>query len=252
MRIVSWNVNGIRAAMKKDFVGSVRKMDADIVCLQEIKASQAKAKLSLPDYPFQYWNPADKPGYSGTAIFCREEPLSVSFGLGDHIEDTEGRVVTVELEDFFLLTVYTPNSGRGLPRLAYRTQEWDPAFLRYIQELQQSKPVVYCGDLNVAHAEIDIARPTSNRRSAGFTDEERQGFTGVLDAGFVDTFRYFFPDATEKYSWWSYMGGARARNVGWRLDYFVVSGSFISRVESSEILSDVLGSDHCPVALVVS
>lgn len=252
MRIVSWNVNGIRAAMKKDFVGSVRKMDADIVCLQEVKASQAKAKLSLPDYPFQYWNPADKPGYSGTAIFCREEPLSVSFGLGDHIEDSEGRVITVELEDFFLLTVYTPNSGRGLPRLAYRTQEWDPAFLRYVQELEQSKPVVYCGDLNVAHAEIDIARPTSNRRSAGFTDEERQGFTGVLDAGFVDTFRYFFPDATERYSWWSYMGGARARNVGWRLDYFVVSGSFISRVESSEILSDVLGSDHCPVALVVS
>ncbi|MFT5684106.1 MAG: exodeoxyribonuclease-3 [Myxococcota bacterium] len=252
MRIVSWNVNGIRAAIKKGFVDSVQKMDADIVCLQEIKADEAKAKLSLPDHPYQYWNPADKAGYSGTAIFCRAEPLSVRFGLGDHIEDLEGRVVTVELEDFFLITVYTPNSGRGLPRLAYRTEEWDPAFLRYLQELEQIKPVVYCGDLNVAHQKIDIARPTSNRRSAGFTNEERENLSGVIAAGFVDTFRHFYPDATEKYSWWSYMGGARGRNVGWRLDYFMVSESLVSRVDSSEILSDVLGSDHCPVALVVS
>jgi len=252
VRIVSWNVNGIRASIKKDFVGSVRKLDPDLICLQEIKATEAKAKLELPDYPFQYWNPADKAGYSGTAVFCREEPLSVSFGLGEHIEDREGRVVTVELADFYLVNVYTPNSGRGLPRLAYRTQEWDPAFRRYLKALEQTKPVICCGDLNVAHAEIDIARPTSNRRSAGFTDEERQNFTGILDAGFVDTFRHFSPDATKRYSWWSYMGGARARNVGWRIDYFVVTASFISRVESSEILSEVLGSDHCPVMLVVS
>ena len=252
MRIVSWNVNGIRASIKKDFIGSVRKLDADIVCLQEIKATEAKAKLDFPDYPFQHWNPAEKAGYSGTAVFCREEPISVRFGLGTHIEDREGRVVTVELEDCFLVNVYTPNSGRGLLRLEYRSQEWDPAFRRYLKELEQTKPVICCGDLNVAHAEIDIARPSSNRRSAGFTSEERQNFTGMLDAGFIDTFRHFYPDATEKYSWWSYMGGARARNVGWRLDYFVVTSSLISRVESSEILSGVLGSDHCPVVLVVS
>ena len=252
MKIVSWNVNGIRAAMKKDFVGSVRKMDADVVCLQEIKAGQAKAKLSLPDYPHQYWNPAQRAGYSGTAIFSRTEPLSVRYGLGDHLEDTEGRVVTAEFDDFYVVTVYTPNAGRGLPRLDYRIQEWDPAFLKYIQELEAHKPVIYCGDLNVAHLEIDIARPGSNRRSAGFTNEERDSFTNILSAGFVDTFRHFYPDATQKYSWWSYMGGARARNVGWRLDYFVVSQSVLDRVESSEILADVLGSDHCPVALVVS
>ena len=252
MKIISWNVNGIRAVMKKDFTGSIHKMDADVVCLQEVRASQAKARLSLPDYPHQYWNPGQRPGYSGTAIFSRTEPLSVRYGLGSHLEDLEGRVVTVEFDDFFLLTVYTPNSGRGLLRIDYRIQEWDPAFLRYIQDLEAEKPVVYGGDLNVAHLEIDIARPASNRRSAGFTNEERESFSGILASGFVDTFRNIYPDATQKYSWWSYMGGARARNVGWRLDYFVVSQSFIGRVDSSEILSDVKGSDHCPVELVVS
>ena len=252
MKVISWNVNGIRAAIKKDFVGSIRKMDADVVCLQEVKASQAQAVLDLPDFPFQYWNPAERGGYSGTAIFSKIEPLSVSFGLGGHLDDKEGRVVTVEFDDFFLLTVYTPNAGRGLPRLDYRLQEWDPAFLKHIQDLEASKPVVCCGDLNVAHLEIDIARPKSNRKSAGFTNQERESFSEILSAGFVDTFRHFFPDATEKYSWWSYMGGARARNVGWRLDYFVVSQSFLDRVDSSQILPEVMGSDHCPVELVVS
>ncbi len=252
MRIVSWNVNGIRAVMKKDFTGSLRKIDADIVCLQEVKASQSDAGLDLPDYPYQYWNPAERGGYSGTAIFCKREPRSVRFGPGSHIADSEGRVVTVELDDCFVVTVYTPNSGRELARLDYRVQEWDPAFLSYLKELEATKPVVYCGDLNVAHQEIDIARPGSNRRSAGFTDEERESFSAIIAAGFVDTFRHFYPDATEKYSWWSYMGGARARNVGWRLDYFMVSQSFVDRVASSEILSEVVGSDHCPVVMVVS
>lgn len=253
MRLVSWNVNGIRACIKKGFVDSVSALDADVICLQEIKASadQARAALALPSHPYQYWNPAQRPGYSGTAVLSRTEPLSVRLGLGEHLQDTEGRVLTAEFDDFFLVTVYTTNSGSALARLDYRTQVWDPAFRQYLQELEALKPVVCGGDLNVAHQAIDIARPGSNRRSAGFTDEERESFSALLQAGFVDTFRHFSPDATAQYSWWSYRGGARARNVGWRLDYFLVSQGFLPRVSSSVICPQVLGSDHCPVELVV-
>ncbi len=252
MLLVSWNVNGLRAVMKKGFSDSVAQMDADVLCLQEIKTTAAKAKLTLRGYPFQLYNPGERAGYSGTALFSRIEPIDITAGLGVPSLDTEGRVITAEFDDFFLVTSYTPNSGRGLPRLAYRTQEWDPAFREHCQGLDAHKPVVLCGDLNVAHQAIDIARPSANRRSAGFTEEEREGFTQLLSAGFVDTFRHRNPDATGRYSWWSYMGGARARNVGWRLDYFVVSQRILSRVQDAQILADVMGSDHCPVSLTLA
>jgi exodeoxyribonuclease-3 len=253
MRLVSWNVNGIRACIKKGFVDAMIALDADVICLQEIKASadQARAVLELPSHPFQFFNPAQRAGYSGTAVLSRAEPISVRMGLGDHLEDIEGRVITVEFDEFFLVTVYTTNSGSALKRLDYRVQVWDLAFRNYLKELEALKPVVCGGDLNVAHQAIDLARPGSNRRSAGFTNEERESFSGLLEAGFVDTFRHFSPETTAQYSWWSYRGGARARNVGWRLDYFLVSHGLLPRVSSSVIRPNVLGSDHCPVEVVL-
>lgn len=251
MRLISWNVNGIRAAMKKGFVSAVRQMDPDVLGLQEIKSTEAKAGLDMPEYPYQTWYPAERSGYHGTALFSKVRPINVQTGLGSPEHDDEGRVITAEFDDFHFVTVYTPNSGRGLPRLDYRIQQWDPAFLSHLKNLEASKPVVFCGDLNVAHREIDIARPKSNRRTAGFTNEERESFTGILGQGFVDTYRHFSPDKAQVYSFWSARGGARERNVGWRLDYFCVSESFMGRVEASNILTDVHGSDHCPVELLL-
>lgn len=251
MRLVSWNVNGVRAAMKKGFVDSVRQMNPDVIGLQEIKSTQAAAGLSMPDYPHQTWYPAERSGYHGTAILSRVAPLQVQIGLGRPEHDDEGRVITAEFADFYFVTVYTPNSGRDLARLDYRVQEWDPAFADYVKDLERHKPVVFCGDLNVAHQEIDIARPSTNRRSAGFTNEERESFSRLLGRGFVDSFRHLYPDQKEAYSWWSLMGDARARNVGWRIDYFCVSQSLVPRIQHAEIHSQVIGSDHCPVSLVL-
>ena len=251
MRLVSWNVNGLRAAMKKGFEDSVRKINPDVIGLQEIKTTESAAALSMPDYPHQVWYPAERSGYHGTAILSRVAPLSVQKGLGRPEHDDEGRVITAEFDDFYFVTVYTPNSGRELDRLDYRVQQWDPAFLDHLKNLEGHKPVVFCGDLNVAHQEIDIARPSSNRRSAGFTNEERDSFTQILGRGFVDTFRHFNPTLKDAYSWWSLMGDARSRNVGWRLDYFCVSESFMPQVRESNILNQIHGSDHCPVELVL-
>ncbi|MEL6346494.1 MAG: exodeoxyribonuclease III [Myxococcota bacterium] len=251
MRLISWNVNGLRATMKKGFVESVQKMDPDILGLQETKTTEAKAGLDFPDYPYKYYYPAESSGRHGTALFSRIEPLNVQFGLGHPEHDDEGRVISAEFDDFYFVTVYTPNSGRGLPRLDYRVKQWDPAFVAHLKNLEQSKPVVFCGDLNVAHQEIDIARPSSNRRTAGFTNEERESFTRILDQGFIDTFRALHPDQKDIYSFWSIRGGARARNVGWRLDYFCVSEDLMPQVQASNILNDIMGSDHCPVELIL-
>lgn len=249
MRLVSWNVNGIRAALGK---GMAEKMDAlapDVLCLQEVKARPEQvADLWLASWPHAVWNPAERPGYSGTLILSRTEPLSLTKGIGVPEMDTEGRVCTAEYADFFLVCCYTPNSQDGLARLPFRMQ-WDKAFRGYVSTLATKKPVVFCGDLNVAHEEIDIARPDTNHFSAGFSDEERAGFTGLLAAGFADTFRRLHPDERDRYSWWSFRGGARARNVGWRIDYFCVSESLLPRVEAAEIHPDIMGSDHCPVSL---
>jgi exodeoxyribonuclease-3 len=249
MKLVSWNVNGVRAAVRKGFKDALQTLDADVIGLQEIKSTEEKAALSLPDYPHQTWYPAERSGYHGTALLSRTPPLSVQCGLGSPEHDNEGRVITAEFDAFHFVTVYTPNSGRGLPRLGYRVQEWDQAFLSHLQNLEATKPVVFCGDLNVAHQEIDIARPSSNRRSAGFTSEERESFTNILSHGFIDTYRHFNPDRKEAYSFWSARGGARERNVGWRLDYFCVSEVFMSQVSAAEIHTDIMGSDHCPVSL---
>lgn len=251
MRLASWNVNGLRASIKKGFVEAVRQMDPDVIGLQEIKTTEAKAKLDMPDYPHAVFYPAERAGLHGTALLSKIAPLNVQLGLGMPEHDNEGRVITAEFDDFYYVTVYTPNSGRGLPRLSYRVQQWDPAFVDHLKNLEASKPVIFCGDLNVAHLEIDIARPRSNRRTAGFTNEERESFTNILAQGFVDTFRHFNPDQKDIYSFWSAMGGARSRNVGWRLDYFCVSESLMERVEASNILTQVMGSDHCPVELVL-
>ncbi len=251
MRLVSWNVNGVRAAMRKGFVDAAATLDADVLGLQETKASEAKAGLRLAGY-HAFWNPGERAGYSGTALFSRTEPLSVRMDMGIDELDTEGRVITAEFDDFFFVTVYTPNASRGLVRLDYRVERWDPAFRAFCKELEQRKPVVFCGDLNVAHQEIDIARPRANRRSPGFTPQERESFTETLEAGFIDTFRHFNPDATEQYSWWSMRSNSRARNVGWRLDYFCVSESLIGRVADARIRQDIHGSDHCPVEITLS
>ncbi|NWK54611.1 exodeoxyribonuclease III [Verrucomicrobiaceae bacterium N1E253] len=249
MRLISWNVNGIRAVLKKNFTEFVLDHAPDVLCLQETKArpEQVDIPLELAGYKC-YWNAAEKPGYSGTAIFSKSAPIEVSEGIGIEEHDTEGRVITAEYQDFYLVTVYTPNSQNELKRLPYR-QEWDAAFLGYCKNLEEKKPVVFCGDLNVSHREIDLARPKQNRKNAGFSDQERAGFDNILDAGFIDSFRHFYPDQTDAYSWWSYRAGARGKNIGWRLDYFCVSSSIIDKVESAGILSDVLGSDHCPVLL---
>ena len=247
MKLISWNVNGLRACVVKNFMEDFKKLDADIFCLQETKLQEGQIELDLPGY-HQYWNYAEKKGYSGTAIFTKEEPLSVAYGIGIEEHDHEGRVITLEFEDYYLVTVYTPNSQDGLRRLDYRMQ-WEDDFLAYIKSLDEKKPVIYCGDLNVAHQEIDLKNPKTNRKNAGFTDEERAKMTTVLSSGFVDTFRYFYPDAEGVYSWWSYRFRAREKNAGWRIDYFIVSERLKDRLENASIHTEIFGSDHCPVEL---
>ena len=246
-KFISWNVNGIRACMGKDFMDSFAFLDADIFCLQETKVQEGQVALDLPGY-HQYWNYAEKKGYSGTALFTKEEPLGVTYGIGIPEHDTEGRVITAEFENYYFITVYVPNSRDGLTRLDYRMQ-WEDAFLAYIKKLDKKKPVIYCGDLNVAHNEIDLKNPKSNRRNAGFTDEERGKMTAVLEGGFTDSFRYFYPDLAEVYSWWSYRFSARAKNAGWRIDYFIVSDRLCEKMKDAKIHTGILGSDHCPVEL---
>ena len=251
MKILSWNVNGIRAVLGKGFVDFIATENPDILCLQETKARSEQVQLPLELGAYKtYWNSAEKPGYSGVAVFTKEQPSDVLHGIGIEDHDREGRVLTLEYAEFFLVNVYTPNAQDGLRRLPYRLQ-WDAAFRFHLTRLATRKPVIFCGDLNVAHQEIDIARPRENRMTPGFTPEERNSFSELLDAGFVDTYRHVFPDRNEAYSWWSYRAGARQRNVGWRIDYIGVSTSLVSRIASVEILPHVLGSDHCPVGLVL-
>ena len=249
MKLISWNVNGLRAAVTKGFMESFNELDADIFCLQETKLQPDQISLELPGYE-QYWNSAVKKGYSGTAVFTRIKPLSVTNGIGIEEHDQEGRVITAEYENFYLVCCYTPNSQRELARLAYR-MEWEVAFREYLLALDAKKPVILCGDLNVAHQEIDLKNPKTNRKNAGFSDEEREKMTELLAAGFTDTFRYLYPDAVDAYSWWSYMGKARERNVGWRIDYFLVSNSIADKIQEAKIHADIFGSDHCPVELVI-
>ncbi len=250
MKLVSWNVNGaLRACMGKGFMDFFKEADADIFCIQESKLQEGQISLELPGY-HQYWNYAVKKGYSGTAIFTKEEPLSVSYGLGLEEHDQEGRVITLEFPDFYMVTVYTPNSQDGLARLDYR-MTWEEEFLKYLKKLEEKKPVIFCGDLNVAHKEIDLKNPKTNRKNAGFTDEEREKFSVLLENGFIDTFRYFYPDLKDAYSWWSYRFHAREKNAGWRIDYFLVSPQLKERLEDAVIYKDVFGSDHCPVALIL-
>ena len=248
-KFISWNVNGLRACVGKGFLDFFKEIDADVFCIQESKLQEGQIDLDLPGY-HQYWNYALKKGYSGTAMFTREEPLSVSYGIGMEEHDTEGRVITAEFPDYYVVTCYTPNSQDGLARLDYR-MKWEDDFLAYLKGLEKKKPVVFCGDLNVAHKEIDLKNPKTNRKNAGFTDEERGKFTDLLSAGFIDTFRYFYPDAEGIYSWWSYRFSARAKNAGWRIDYFCVSESLEDRLVSASIHTEVMGSDHCPVELVM-
>lgn len=249
MKFISWNVNGLRACCGKGFAEAFASLDADFFCLQETKMQPGQLDLAFEGYR-SYWNSAEKKGYSGTAIFTRHEPLSVTYGLGLEPHDHEGRVITLEMPDFYLVTVYTPNSQDGLRRLDYR-MEWDDAFRAYLQRLDAVKPVVVCGDLNVAHREIDLKNPKSNRKNAGFTDEERAKFGQLLEAGFTDTFRHFYPDAEGVYSWWSYRFKAREKNAGWRIDYFLVSDRLQPRLRQAAIHNEVYGSDHCPVEVVV-
>lgn len=249
MKFISWNVNGLRACVTKGFMDFFKEVDADIFCLQETKLQEGQIDLQLEGY-HQYWNYAEKKGYSGTAIFTKVEPISVAYGLGIEEHDKEGRVITLEFEDYYFITVYTPNSKTELERLDYR-MVWEDEFKNYLKNLEKKKPVIFCGDLNVAHKEIDLKNPKANRRNAGFTDEERGKFDNLVNDGFIDTFRYFYPDVTDVYSWWSYRFNARGRNAGWRIDYFVVSESLKDRLESAKIYTEVLGSDHCPVELVI-
>ncbi len=247
--MISWNVNGIRACLKKGFMDYFQDVDADIFCIQETKLQDGQIDLNLEDYQ-QYWNYAVKKGYSGTAVFTKRTPLSVEYGIGIKEHDQEGRVITLEFEDLYLVNVYTPNSQRGLTRLNYR-MAWEDDFRNYLVELDACKPTIICGDLNVAHKEIDLKNPKTNRKSAGFTDEERQKMTELLDAGFVDSFRYLYPDKKDAYTWWSYITRARDRNVGWRIDYFIVSEGLKDFIKDAQIHSNILGSDHCPVALEI-
>lgn len=249
MKFISWNVNGIRACLTKGFMDFFNNVDADIFCLQETKVQAGQVELELNGY-HQYWNYAEKKGYSGTAIFTKKEPLSVSYGLGIEEHDKEGRVITLEFEDFYFITVYTPNSKSELERLDYR-MVWEDEFRNYMKKLEEKKPVVVCGDLNVAHKEIDLKNPKPNRGNAGFTDEERAKFTELMNAGFIDTFRYFYPEQEGIYSWWSYRFKAREKNAGWRIDYFLTSGTMKDRLVSAKIHTEILGSDHCPVELVI-
>lgn len=249
MKLVSWNVNGLRACVQKGFLDCFKEMDADFFCVQETKLQEGQIELDLPGYE-QYWNYAEKKGYSGTAVFTKHTPLSVFYGIGTEEHDREGRVITLEYPEFYLVTVYTPNSQNELARLPYR-MEWEDAFRAYLKGLDAKKPVLVCGDLNVAHREIDLKNPKTNRKNAGFTDEERGKFTELLEAGFVDTFRYFYPDQTDIYSWWSYRFQARSKNAGWRIDYFCVSERLCEKLKGAAIHTEVLGSDHCPVSCEV-
>ena len=246
-KLISWNVNGIRACVGKGFEESFRALDADIFCIQESKMQEGQLRLELPGY-FQNWNYAKRKGYSGTAIFTKEEPKSVVYGMGLEQHDQEGRLITLDMGDYFMLTVYVPNSQNELKRLSYR-MEWEDDFREYVSELKKEKPVIICGDMNVAHKEIDIKNPASNHHNPGFTDEEREKMTGLLSAGFIDTFRYKYPELTDAYSWWSYRFNARERNAGWRIDYFLVSEELESGIVDAKIHSDIYGSDHCPIEL---
>ena len=248
-KMISWNVNGLRACMGKGFIETMNSLDADIFCIQESKLQEGQIDLDLPGY-HQYWNYAEKKGYSGTAMFTKEEPMSVTLGIGMEEHDKEGRVITAEFPEYYVVTCYTPNSQEGLKRLDYR-MEWEDAFLSYLKKLEEKKPVIFCGDLNVAHTEIDLKNPKTNRKNAGFTDEERGKFSALLEAGFIDTYRYFYPDKEGVYSWWSYRFSARAKNAGWRIDYFCVSQAVKDRLESADIHTEIMGSDHCPVELVI-
>ena len=249
MKFISWNVNGLRACVGKGFAESFKQLDADFFCLQETKMQEGQLDLNFEGYT-SYWNYAEKKGYSGTAIFTRHQPISVSYGLGIEEHDHEGRVITLEMQDFYLITVYTPNSQDGLRRLDYR-MTWEDDFLEYIKRLDEKKPVIVCGDLNVAHEEIDLKNPKSNRKNAGFTDEEREKMTKWLNSGFTDTFRYFYPEQKDIYSWWSYRFKARAKNAGWRIDYFIVSNRLQERLDNAKIHTEIYGSDHCPVELTL-
>ena len=249
MKFISWNVNGLRACVGKGFTEFLLAEDADLFCVQETKLQEGQITLDLPGY-HQYWNYAVKKGYSGTAVFTKTKPLNVSYGIGMEEHDQEGRVITCEFEDFYFVTVYTPNSQEGLKRLDYR-MKWEDDFRGYLKGLEAAKPVIVTGDMNVAHREIDLKNPKNNRKNAGFTDEERQKFTELMDAGFIDTFRYFYPEQEGIYSWWSYRFSARAKNAGWRIDYFCVSKVLEDRLESASIHTEIMGSDHCPVELVI-
>lgn len=249
MKFISWNVNGIRACVQKGFLDIFNEMDADIFCLQETKMQAGQLDLELPGY-YQYWNYAVKKGYSGTAVFTKKEPLSVAYGIGIEEHDQEGRVITLEFDDFYFVTVYTPNSQNELARLPYR-MKWEEDFLVYLKKLEEKKPVIFCGDLNVAHKEIDLKNPKTNRKNAGFTDEEREKFSVLLENGFIDTYRYFYPEQEGIYSWWSYRFKAREKNAGWRIDYFVVSECLKERLVDAKIHTEVFGSDHCPVELEI-
>ena len=250
MKLISWNVNGIRAALNKGFKDFFKSVDADIFCIQETKCQIGQVDLEFDGYK-SYWNSAEKKGYSGTAIFTKINPITVTYGIGIEEHDKEGRVITLEFEEFYLVNIYTPNSKRELERLAYR-EIWEDEIRKYLLNLNTKKPVIMCGDLNVAHNEIDLKNPKTNRGNAGFTDEERRKMTELLNAGFVDTFRYIYPDKTDAYSWWSYMGHAREKNIGWRIDYFITSDSIKDKIEDALIYDNVLGSDHCPVGLIIN
>lgn len=249
MKLISWNVNGLRACQTKGFSETFKQLDADFFCLQETKMQQGQLDLEFDGYE-SYWNFAEKKGYSGTAIYSRHKPLSISYGLGIEEHDHEGRVITLEMQDFYLITVYVPNSQDGLKRLDYRMQ-WEDAFRSYVKELDKTKPVIICGDMNVAHKEIDLKNPKTNRKNAGFTDEERGKMSELLNSGFTDTFRFFHPDQEGAYSWWSYRFHAREKNAGWRIDYFIVSNRLAERLKSAEIHNEIFGSDHCPVEIIL-
>ena len=249
MKLISWNVNGIRACLIKGFEDVFKKMDADIFCLQETKCQPDQINLEFEGYT-SYWNSAEKKGYSGTAIFTKQKPINVTYGIGIEEHDKEGRVITLEFEKFYMVDIYTPNSKRELERLEYR-QIWEDEIRKYLLKLNETKPVIMCGDLNVAHKEIDLKNPKTNRHNAGFTDEERNKMTELLDSGFTDTFRYLYPEKENAYSWWSYMGHAREKNVGWRIDYFIVSKSIEKQIKEAKIYPEIMGSDHCPVGLEI-
>ncbi len=250
MKLISWNVNGIRACVTKGFMDYFNEADADVFCIQESKVSAGQIELDMPGYE-QYWNYAEKKGYSGTAVFTKQKPLNVTYGMGKEEHDHEGRIITLEFENFFMITVYTPNSKQDLSRLDYR-MVWEDDFKAYLKKLEEKKPVIVCGDMNVAHKEIDLKNPKTNHKNAGFTDEEREKFTVLTESGFTDTFRHFYPDMTDIYSWWSYRFSARTKNAGWRIDYFIASKSLDDKLQDAKIHTDILGSDHCPVELDIN